>query len=230
MNNPVWRHGDGAFRFPAKKAVDDKELTTLVEDFLRTPAPPESGGGGATGAAALNAWLPAVYDELRRLAAAFLRDERMGHTLQPTALVHEAYLRLLDQRQVDWQNRGQFLGVAARVMRRVLAKHAIARAAEKRNPSGAPPLLAAGGSSSALALDNALDFYDRREISLAAVDEALTQLEALDPRQARIVELRFYGGMTIEEAAAALDISPATVKREWSTAKRWLHRAISARP
>ncbi len=202
--------------------MDDTQLTTLVEDFLRAPA--NAAAGPATGTTtALNTFLPGVYDELRRLAAMCLRGERPGHTLQPTALVHEAYLRLLDQRQVDWKNRGQFLGVAALVMRRILAKHAIARAADKRS-------LAPDTTPQGLALDAAFDFYDRREISLAAVDEALTRLEALDARQARIVELRFFGGMTIEEVAEFLGISPATVKREWSTAKRWLHRAITARP
>lgn len=163
--------------------------------------------------------LPAVYDELRRVAANYLRGERAFHTLQPTALVHEAYLRLLDQRQVHWQSRSHFLGLAARMMRRILINYAIARTRQKRG----------GKDIVRLALDDNLDFYHERDISLTAVDEALRDLETLDPRQGRIVELRFFAGMTVEEIAALLEISPATVKREWATAKLWLRHELSAR-
>ena len=163
----------------------------------------------------MTAALPAVYHELRHLAATYLRRERSDHTLQPTALVHESYLRLVNQRTVDWSNRLQFLSIAARMMRRILTDHAVGRAAEKR-----------GGGLQKLELDAALDFYEDRTISIAAVDDALRALHRMDPRQAQLVELRFFGGLTIEEAAELMDLSPATVKREWATARRWLQREI----
>jgi RNA polymerase sigma factor (TIGR02999 family) len=166
----------------------------------------------------MNAALPAVYDELRQLAAGYLRRERSDHTLQPTALVHESYLRLLNQRTVDWSNRLEFLSIAARMMRRILADHATARAAQKR-----------GSGEAKLQLDEALDFCDDRAIDLAAVDEALRNLETMDPRQAHLVELRFFGGLTIDETAEVMAISPATVKREWMTARRWLQRELAER-
>jgi RNA polymerase sigma factor (TIGR02999 family) len=166
---------------------------------------------------AVNAALPAVYDELRQLAANYLRRERTDHTLQPTALVHESYLRLLSQKTVDWSNRLEFLSIAARMMRRILADHAIARKAEKR-----------GGGAPKVQLDAALDFCNDRAIDVAAVDHALRDLEAMDPRQAHLVELRFFGGLTIDETAEVMAISPATVKREWMTARRWLQRELSA--
>ncbi len=150
------------------------------------------------------------------MAAGYLRRERSDHTLQATALVHESYLRLRNQQTVDWGNRLQFLSIAARMMRRILADHADAKKAQKR-----------GGDAVTLQLDAALDFCDQRAISIAAVDEALRDLEALDPRQARIVELRFFGGLTIEETAEVLELSPATVKREWATARRWLQREMA---
>jgi RNA polymerase sigma factor (TIGR02999 family) len=165
----------------------------------------------------VNAALPAVYDELRQLAANYLRRERTDHTLQPTALVHESYLRLLNQKTVDWSNRLEFLSIAARMMRRILADHAIARKAEKR-----------GGGAPKVQLDAALDFCNDRAIDVAAVDHALRDLEAMDPRQAHLVELRFFGGLTIDETAEVMAISPATVKREWMTARRWLQRELSA--
>jgi RNA polymerase sigma factor (TIGR02999 family) len=164
----------------------------------------------------VNAALPAVYDELRQLASGYLRRERSDHTLQPTALVHESYLRLLNQRSVDWSNRLEFLSIAARMMRRILADYAIARSAQKRG-SGEPKLQ----------LDEALDFCDDRAIDVAAVDQALRDLEAMDPRQAQLVELRFFGGLTIDETAEVMSISPATVKREWMTARRWLQRELA---
>ncbi len=164
----------------------------------------------------MNTALPAVYDELREMAARYLRRERTDHTLQPTALVHESYLRLRNQRTVDWNDRLQFLSIAARMMRRILSDHADARNASKR-----------GGDAPKLQLDSALEFCDQRVISIAAVDQALRDLEALDPRQAKVVELRFFGGLTITETAELMALSEATVKREWLTARRWLQREIS---
>ena len=166
---------------------------------------------------AVNAALPAVYDELRQLASNYLRRERSDHTLQPTALVHESYLRLLNQKSVDWSNRLEFLSIAARMMRRILTDHAVARKAEKR-----------GGGAPKVQLDAALDFCNDRAIDVAAIDQALNDLEAMDPRQAHLVELRFFGGLTIDETAEVMAISPATVKREWMTARRWLQRELSA--
>jgi RNA polymerase sigma factor (TIGR02999 family) len=165
---------------------------------------------------ALTDFLPEVYDELRSLAAAYLNRERPEHTLQPTALVHEAYLRLLDQRTVNWQNRAHFLGIAARIMRRVLLQHAEARGAAKR-----------GGGVPRLQLDAALQVFDQDNISATALNSTLRELESFDPRQGQIVELRFFGGLSIEETGEVLGISPATVKREWTIAKMWLEREMS---
>lgn len=165
--------------------------------------------------AALDELFPLVYAELRELAGRYLRREGAGHTLQPTALVHEAYLRLVDQRSVDWRNRAQFFGVAAEMMRRILVNHAQARHAAKR-----------GGRAPRLSLDEAVSVFEERDVDLVALDEALTDLAALDPRQSRIVELRFFGGLSIEETAEVLEISPATVKREWTAARAWLYREM----
>jgi RNA polymerase sigma factor (TIGR02999 family) len=184
----------------------EQNLSALVEDLL--PA--------TVGTTALNEALPGIYDELRALAAGYLRGERPDHTLQPTALVHESYLRLVKQHSVDWGNRLQFLSIAARMMRRILSNHASARATNKRG-SGEP----------CLELDAALDFYDRKALSISAVDEALRDLEAMDSRQAQVVELRFFGGLTNEETAKVMNLSLATVKRDWVTARRWLQREIS---
>ena len=173
---------------------------------------------GAT-SGGMNAALPALYNELREMAAGYLRRERPDHTLQATALVHESYLRLVNQRTVDWGNRLQFLSIAARMMRRILSDHATARTAEKRG----------GVDTTKLELDSALEFCDERAVSIAAVDQALKELEALDARQARVVELRFFGGLTIAETAELMGLSEATVKREWVTARRWLQREISCR-
>ena len=170
-----------------------------------------------TDAAELGDMLPQVYDELRLVAGNFLRGERADHTLQPTALVHEAYLRLVNQRSVDWSNRAQFMAVAARMMRRILVAHAIARKTEKR-----------GGDSPRVNLDTALDVMHEENVSAIEVNEALRQLEELDPRQAQIAELRFFGGLTVPETAEVVGISPATVKREWNVAKRWLERQLRA--
>jgi RNA polymerase sigma factor (TIGR02999 family) len=157
------------------------------------------------------AW-PGVYDELRRIAASYLKGERPNHTLQPTALVHEAYLRLVDQNQLDYRNRAQFLGIAAQMMRRILTNHALARQAAKRG----------GADAVRLTLDDALDFYEARDLNVIAVDDALKELAVLDPRQAQIIEMRFFGGLTMDDVAEALGVSVATVNREWATAKLWL--------
>jgi RNA polymerase sigma factor (TIGR02999 family) len=159
--------------------------------------------------------MPLVYDELRRLADHYLRRERPDHTLQPTALVHEAYLKLIDQTRVDWQNRAHFFGVAAQLMRRILVDHARRHQASKR-----------GGFRQKLTLDEAVDYSQTRDIDLVRLDEALTALAQFDARQSRVVELRFFGGLTIEETAEALSVSPATVKVDWSMAKAWLRREI----
>jgi RNA polymerase sigma-70 factor (ECF subfamily) len=167
-----------------------------------------------TDAEALAKIMPEVYEELRRLAASYLRGERSEHTLQRTALVHEAYLRLADQRQTGWQNRAHFLGAFARVMRQTLTNYAVARRRKKRG--GTDPI------------ERALEFYDQRKIDVTDLDAALRDLETLDPRQGQIVELRFFGGLTVEEISTAMGISPATVKREWATAKMWLRRELSS--
>jgi RNA polymerase sigma factor (TIGR02999 family) len=161
--------------------------------------------------------LPVVYDELRRLAAAYLRRERPGQTLQPTALVHEAYLRLRKDRPERWQNRAHFCAIAAHSMRQILIERARARHALKR-----------GGVQPRVTLDEALVAGGELSVDLLALDHALDQLAALDATQARIVELRYFGGLTIEETAAATDSSPATVKREWSVARAFLRRELAA--
>jgi RNA polymerase sigma factor (TIGR02999 family) len=159
--------------------------------------------------------LPLVYQELRRLAAAYLRREKPGQTLQPTALVHEAYLRLLKDRPDRWQNRAHFCAIAAHSMRQILIERARARGAAKR-----------GGVRQRITLDDRLVAGGDRSIDLLALDEALVRLAELDPDQARLVELRFFGGLTVEETAAAMEISPATVKRHWTVAKAWLTREL----
>ncbi len=160
--------------------------------------------------------LELVYGDLRHLAAVYMRDEREDHTLQPTALVHEAYLRMVDWKNVTWENRAQFFAIAAQVMRRVLVDHARGKNAAKRE-----------GSQQKLALDEAMGFADKKEFDVLTLEEALLSLESLDPRQAKIVELRFFGGLSIEEAAHVLKVSATTVKREWTVAKAWFHRELS---
>ncbi len=188
------------------------EITALLRDLL----PPGSAPSPAELPHSLEGMLPQLYDELRQLAANYLRRERPNHTLQPTALVHEVYLKLLGDRPIDWKDRAHFLGISARIMRRILADSAIARGAQKR-----------GGGAPLVALDEALHFSQECIVPLAGVDEALRSLETVDPRQGKIVELRFFGGMTIEEIAEVLQISASTVKREWVTAKRWLQRELA---
>lgn len=169
---------------------------------------------------ALGVLLPLVYAELRRIAARQLRRERDGHTLQPTALVHEAYLRLVAQRTVDWQGRAHFYGVAAQVMRRILVDHARRQAATKR-----------GNDAQRVPLDEAAETAAVDQIPVLLLDHALGRLEKLDPGLARIVELRAFGGLTIDEAAHVLDVSPTTAKRDWRTAKAWLTNELrSVRP
>ncbi len=167
----------------------------------------------------LDSLLPIVYQELRRLAAAYLRRERPGQTLQPTALVHEAYLRLMKDRPDRWQNRAHFCAIAAHSMRQILIEKARARGAAKR-----------GGARPRVTLDEALIGADERSIDLVALDEALDRLAAIDAEQARLVELRFFGGLTVEETAETLGISPATVKRHWTVARAWLARELASAP
>ena len=161
--------------------------------------------------------LPLVYDELRRRAARYLRRERPGHTLQPTALVHEAYLRLIKQRGVSWQNRAQFFALASQMMRRILVDHARARRAAKRPARALQVTLADAALPTA-----------RRSLDLVALDGALDELAAADPRPARIVELRFFGGLTREEIADGLGVSVPTVTRDWRFAKAWLYQRVTA--
>ncbi len=163
--------------------------------------------------------LPIVYEELRRLAAAYIRRERPGQTLQPTALVHEAYLRLMKDKPGRWQNRAHFCAIAAHSMRQILIERARARGAQKR-----------GGARHRVTLDDALVAGGERSIDLIALDEAIERLAAFDPEQARLVELRFFGGLTVEETAEAMDISPATVKRHWAVACAWLARELEGSP
>ena len=161
--------------------------------------------------------LTLVYDELRKIAAQYLRKENSGHTLQPTALVHEAYMKLVDISDINWQDRAHFFAVSANVMRHILVDHARAKLAEKR-----------GGDAQRIELDDAISLSNEPNVDLLAVDEALNELANFDEQQSRIVELRFFGGLTIEETAHVVGISPATVKREWAMAKAWLHRKLKA--
>jgi RNA polymerase sigma factor (TIGR02999 family) len=165
---------------------------------------------------ALEQLMPLVYGELRRLAARYLRRERPGHTLQSTALVHEAWMKLIDQRSVQWQNRAHFFGVAAQMIRRILVDYARSRHAAKR-----------GAHACKLSLDEAVEVPRQRDVDLIALDDALDGLAKIDPQQGRIVELRFFAGLSIEETAEVLHVSPATVKREWVSAKAWLYREMA---
>lgn len=167
--------------------------------------------------AALEDLIPVVYPELRRIAGRYLRRERIGHTLQPTALVHEAYVKLVDQERAQWHNRAQFFGVAAQLMRRILVDHARERAAEKR-----------GGGVRPVTLVDAMAASPDRGIDVLALDEALSRLTALYPEQGRLVELRYFGGLTIEETGEVLGLSPATVKRQWAVARAWLLANLDA--
>ena len=165
---------------------------------------------------ALDRLIPLVYEELRRLAHHYLRRERPGYTLQTSALVNEAYLKLVDHKGMRWQNRAHFYAVAAQAMRRILVDHARSRDAAKR-----------GGGANLIGLDEAATAAQMQAANLLALDEALNQLALIDKRKSRIVELRYFGGMSVEETAEVIGVSPVTVMREWSSAKAWLLRAIS---
>ena len=181
------------------------------EDITGTLLKVSDGDGNA--AARL---LPYVYDELLRLAAAYLRRERPDHTLQPTALVHEAYLRLIDQSRVGWKNRAHFCAVASEMMRRILVDHARKHHAAKR-----------GGSETRISLADAVSFPQDVEIEVLAVDEALIDLTRMDPQQGKLVELRFFGGLTLDETAEVMGISRSTVQREWNLAKAFLYNQLT---
>ncbi len=182
---------------------EKQEISVILKDW--------SGGNRASA----DVLLALVYDELRKIASQYLRKERSGHTLQPTALVHEAYIKLIDISGINWQDRAHFFAVSANVMRHILVDHARAKLSEKR-----------GGSAQRIELDDAISFSDKPDVDVLAVDESLKKLAEFDPQQSRIVELRFFGGLTIEETAHVVGISPATVKREWAMAKAWLHRSL----
>lgn len=166
--------------------------------------------------AALDEMLPQVYAELRRIAASHIRRERRDHTLQPTALVHEAYMRLVDQKHVNWRNRAQFFGLAAEMMRRILINHALEKQAAKR-----------GGGAVKVTLSEVAQVFPQLDVDLIALDEAMKRLAEIDPRKSRLVELKFFGGLTIEEIAEVMEISTATVEREWAFARSWLYRAVA---
>jgi len=165
----------------------------------------------------VNQILPHIYDELRRLASSYLRRERSNHTLQPTALVHEAYMKLIDQSRVKWQNRAHFFGIAAQVMRRILMDHARKHTAEKR-----------GGEAELLPIEEEILIVSHdKSAELIALDDALQQLSEIDERKAKIVELRYFGGLSIEETAEVLGVSVPTINREWRMAKAWLYSEIT---
>lgn len=202
--NPILIRKPLRQRSPDFPMADARNITQLLAAW--------SGGDRA----ALDALIPIVYEELRRQASRYLRRERPGHTLQTTALINEAYLRLVDQKSMRWQNRAQFFGIAAQLMRRILVDHARAKQRAKR-----------GGSDVRVSLTDATSITKDPDLDLVELDEALTRLAEIDPQQSKIVELRFFSGLNVEETAAALNISAATVKRDWSIAKAWLHREIT---
>jgi RNA polymerase sigma-70 factor (ECF subfamily) len=179
------------------------EVTRLLKDW-------SSGDSGA-----LDQLMPIVYSELRAVAARYLRRERQDHTLQPTALVNETYLRLIDQKQANWQNRAHFVGVAAQMMRRILVDHAKSRNRAKR-----------GGGASRVQLDDAVALGEERADDLVELDQALTALAAFDERKSRVVEMKYFGGLSVEETAEVLQISTVTVARDWKLAKAWLYTHI----
>jgi RNA polymerase sigma factor (TIGR02999 family) len=192
---------------PAPLAPSAENVTALLRAW--------SGGDPAAG----EHLLPLVYAQLRRRAAHYLRRERRNHTLEPTALVHETYLRLVDQRQVTWQNRAHFFGIAAEMMRRILVDHARGHGAAKR-----------GGTWCQVPFDENVATSEPRCVDLVTVDTAVGELGRFDARQARVVELRFFGGLSVEETAEVMQLSPATVKREWTMARAWLHRRLASGP
>jgi RNA polymerase sigma factor (TIGR02999 family) len=165
---------------------------------------------------ALEKLVPLIYDELRRIARRYMKREPAGHTLQTTALVNEAYLRLIEQKGMKWQNRAHFFAISAQLMRRILVSMARARHADKR-----------GGEARQVSLDEALTISEERAAELVALDEAMNELAALDPRRSRVVELRYFGGLSVEETAEVLKISPETVMRDWKRAKAWLYAELN---
>lgn len=185
-------------------SLPPQEVTQLLVDW---------GNGNQ---AALDRLMPLVYTELRQLAHRYMRRERPGHTMQTTALIHEAYLRLVDQNQVRWQHQAHFFGIAARLMRQILIEHARSRTRAKR-----------GGGVGTISLDEAAIVSQARATELLALDDALERLATIDPRKSQVVELRFFGGLSVEEAAQVLNIAPNTVLRDWRMAKAWLRREIS---
>jgi RNA polymerase sigma factor (TIGR02999 family) len=185
-------------------SLPPQEVTQLLVDW---------GNGNQ---AALDRLMPVVYTELRQLAHQYMRRERPGHTMQTTALIHEAYLRLVDQNQVRWQHQAHFFGIAARLMRQILIEHARSRTRAKR-----------GGGVGTISLDEAAIVSQARATELLALDDALERLATIDPRKSQVVELRFFGGLSVEEAAQVLNIAPNTVLRDWRMAKAWLRREIS---
>jgi RNA polymerase sigma-70 factor, ECF subfamily len=191
------------FRMPIP-SPPPQEITQLLVDW--------SNGNQA----ALDQLTPLVYTELRQLAHRYMRRERLGHTMQTTALIHEAYLRLVDQTKVRWENQAHFFGIAARLMRQILIEHARSHTRAKR-----------GGGAGTISLDEAAFVAQARAAELLALNDALERLAAVDPRKSRVVELRFFGGLSVEEAARVLNIAPNTVLRDWRLAKAWLHREIS---
>jgi RNA polymerase sigma factor (TIGR02999 family) len=200
------RHGDKRFSGWVIADMDVSPVSTATALLIRW----KSGDSSA-----LDQLLPLVYDELRRLARYYLQRERSEHTLQSTALVHEAYLRLVDQ-NVDWQSRAHFFGIAAQMMRRILVDHARSRNAAKR------------GDGLKVTLDEKMALAEAQSLDVLALDSALAELSKLDAQQGKVVELRFFAGLSIEETAEAMSISVATVKREWAMAKAWLSRTMSA--
>lgn len=186
------------------QASSTSEVTRLLKDW----------GNGDS--AALDQLMPIVYAELRAIAARYLRRERQDHTLQPTALVNEAYLRLVDQKQVEWQNRAHFVGVAAQMMRRILVDHAKSHNRAKR-----------GGGAQRVTLDEAVALVEGRADDLLELDAALTALEAFDQRKSRVVEMKYFGGLSVEETAEVLQVSVITVARDWKLAKAWLYTTIN---
>ena len=203
------------YRFSAKMGIASRPLGVSVGPELSKQVSELLANWNKGYADAREALMPLVYDELRKLAASHLRRERSDHTLQPTALVHEVYLRLAEQKNVRWQDKSHFFGVTAQLMRRILVDHARSHMADKRG-SGLPKV----------SLNEAIAMSRERPAELLALDESLTQLGSTDPQQGRIVELRVFAGLTIEQTAEVLGISPATVKRDWSLAKAWLLREI----
>jgi RNA polymerase sigma-70 factor (ECF subfamily) len=181
-----------------------KEISVLLEDWSQ---------GNSV---ARDELMPLVYDELRRLARHYMAQERAGHSLQATALVNEAYLRLVDQREVRWQGRAHFFALASQMMRRILVDHARRRRYAKR-----------GGGAQQVSLDEAMLVSKKKDAELVALDDALTRLEAIAPRKSQVVELRYFGGLSLDEIAEVLKVSEITVRRDWTTAKAWLYRAIS---